>query len=839
MSGHSPHGPFPGRPDGTAHRDDTPQPDGTPRAVAGGAGSVPGLWQVGLLAAVYVAAAMFGLSLATIHRNVSLVWPPTGIALAALLLFGSRVWPGVMLGAFLVNAATDVSLAAAGGIAVGNTLEALAGAYLLQRGAGFRPALERVQDVLGLAVLAAMLSTTVSATVGVVSLCLDGSVSWTTYGSLWWQWWLGDAMGDLVVAPALLVWGTPSRTRHWRPDQTVEAGALVVLLTAVSQVVFGGWVTRATMSLPLAFATFPGVIWAALRFGPQGAVTATLLVSGTAIWGAVRNVGPIVGTTPTERLLVLQLFMSVMAITALLLAAASTQRRRGEEQFRLAVEGAPHAVLMVDGAGTILLVNAHAERLFGYPRAALVGLGIDRLVPERVRGRHAEHRATFFADARMRAMGAGRDLFARHHDGHEIPVEVGLNPIRTDAGEVVVLATIIDISARKRAEETTRALIQVSDELVRSLDLAHVSHRIVSEVVRVFRVRRATLWRLDPAAASLTCTALAGEAEPTDWIGQKLAAGDGLAGCALATGEPVWTSEPATDPRLRLPDWLVQRFRAEGLGTVAAVPLADRGEALGALTLADHAGRRFTPGDMGLLAAFGAHAALAIRNARLHEEVLQTRDFLQSITEDSADAIVTTDLQGRLTYVSRGAETLFGYAADEVIGWPVARFYRTGPREARAVATQLWAEGHLRNYETQLRTKGGRWVSASASLSLLRDANRQIIGTVGIIRDMTAREAAEAARQEARDLRAITVLAGGVAHEINNPLAVIVGQLELLGRDVLKEGEPARRIQRAVAAAEDIHRIIARLARITRIETTPSDAMLPPILDIGKSSRGA
>jgi PAS domain S-box-containing protein len=800
-------------------------------------GFVPSLLRVGLLAGLYVAAAMFGLSLATIHRNVSLVWPPTGIALAALLLLGSRVWPAVLLGAFLVNAATDVSLTAAGGIAVGNTLEALAGAYLLQRRAGFRPALERLQDVLGLVVLAAMLSTTVSATIGVASLWLDGSASWTAYGSLWWQWWLGDAMGDLVVAPALLVWGSPSRTRPWRPELTVEATALFVLLTAVSQAVFGGWVTRATTSFPLAFATFPAVIWAALRFGPQGAATATLLVSGTAIWGTVRNVAPSLGTTPTERLLVLQLFMSVVAVTALLLAAASTQRRRGEEQFRLAVEGAPHAVLMVDAAGTILLANAHAETLFGYPRPALLGLGIDRLVPERVRRRHVEHRAAFFTDARMRAMGAGRDLFARHQDGHEIPVEVGLNPIRTDAGEVVVLATIIDIRARKQAEETTRALIQVSHELIRSLDLAQVSHRIVSVVVRVFRVRRATLWRLDPAAAALTCTAMAGDGEPTDWMGQTLAAGQGLAGCALATGEPVWTSEPATDPRLRLPDWLVERFRAEGLGTVAAVPLVDRGETLGALTLADHAGRSFTPADMGLLVAFGAHAALAIRNARLHEEVRQTRDFLQSITDDSADAIVTTDLRGRLTYVSRGAETLFGYAAAEVIGWPVARFYRSGLREARAVATRLRAERRLQNYETQLRAKDGRWVPASASLSLLRDANRQVIGTIGIIRDMTTREAAEAARQEARDLRAVTVLAGGVAHEINNPLAVIVGQLELLARDVLTEAEPARRLHQAMAAAEDIHRIIKRLAQITRIETTPSDATLPPILDIRKSSR--
>jgi integral membrane sensor domain MASE1 len=130
-----------------------------------------------------------------VAEQVTAVWPPTGIALAALLLFGYRVWPGVVLGAFLANATTSAPLATAAGIALGNTLEALVGARLLRRLVQFDPALGRVKDVLGLAVLAAGLSTMISATVGTTSLCLGGVKPWTAYLAMWSVWWLGDAMG--------------------------------------------------------------------------------------------------------------------------------------------------------------------------------------------------------------------------------------------------------------------------------------------------------------------------------------------------------------------------------------------------------------------------------------------------------------------------------------------------------------------------------------------------------------------------------------------------------------------------------------------------------------------
>src|SRR5262245_44494042 len=169
--------------------------------------SRPWLYFVGLVAvaACYFGAAKLGLSLAFLAEQVSVVWPPSGIALAVLLIFGYQFWPGIVLGAFLANWSTSTHEPplVAFGIAIGNTLEAVVGAWLLRQYAGFSNPLDRLRDVLALIGLAAGLSTTVSATIGVTSLCLGGVQSWNDFAPLWWLWWLGDATGDLIVAPAV------------------------------------------------------------------------------------------------------------------------------------------------------------------------------------------------------------------------------------------------------------------------------------------------------------------------------------------------------------------------------------------------------------------------------------------------------------------------------------------------------------------------------------------------------------------------------------------------------------------------------------------------------------
>lgn len=285
------------------------------------------------LAAVYFAAGKLGLRMAFENPSASPVWPPAGLALAAFLVLGSRVWPAIFISAFLVNVTTAGSVATSVCIAAGNTLEGAVGAYLVERFARGRHAFQSVRDVFRFAVLAAVMSTAVSATCGVTSLALGGFAPWAAYGSVWLTWWLGDAAGDLVVAPCAILWSVSPRVR-WRRRRAFEAGSLLVSLGLVAAMVFGGRFPSPVQNYPLEFLCVPFLMWAAFRFGQREVSTAVVLLSGIAIWGTLRGFGPFVRDTQNESLLLLQAFMAVTAVTSLVLAAVVWERRAAEKRLR-------------------------------------------------------------------------------------------------------------------------------------------------------------------------------------------------------------------------------------------------------------------------------------------------------------------------------------------------------------------------------------------------------------------------------------------------------------------------------------------------------------------------
>jgi integral membrane sensor domain MASE1 len=278
------------------------------------------------VAALYYGAAKLGLSLAYTNSSISAVWPPTGIALAATVFWGYRMWPAIALGALLANAWTGVPWFSVLGITIGNTGEALVGAYLLHRVADFRPSLERVRDVIALAFLGGIVSTTVSATIGVSSLLLGDQITTGGFGFAWRIWWLGDMGGDLLIAPAIMVAVT-----HWRdrraPGRALEGLLLAVGLITVSFLVFG-------TEIPRAFLVFPFIIWAALRFWQPGAVAASLAVAAVAIPLTADDQGSFSGFAIDDRLQLAQTFLGVAAVTGLILAAVMTERRRIEGAAR-------------------------------------------------------------------------------------------------------------------------------------------------------------------------------------------------------------------------------------------------------------------------------------------------------------------------------------------------------------------------------------------------------------------------------------------------------------------------------------------------------------------------
>lgn len=411
-----------------------------------------------LVGIAYFVAGKLGLLLASVHASATAVWAPTGIALGACLLWGFRMGPGIYAGAFLVNLLTSGSVASSLGIAAGNTLEALAGSWLVRRFAGGREPFEKTRDVSVFVFLAGVGATTVSATIGVLSLTLDDAGVWGKFWAIWPTWWLGDAGGALLVAPVLLLWGTGPRP-GWNRRKASEAALLLLALLLAQGIVFGGLLHPLMRPPPTAVLSLPVLFWAAFRFGPRETATATLLVAACAVWGTLSGHGPFVREDKNESLLLLQVFMGVLSATTLLLAAAVRERtaagerlRESDERTRLILETALDGVITMNAAGIITDWNSQAERIFGWTRQEAVGRSMsETIIPPGFRSGHLKGLARYNQTGEGPFLNKRLELSALHRDGHELPVELAIVPVKI-GGVTFFSGFVRDITARRTAE---------------------------------------------------------------------------------------------------------------------------------------------------------------------------------------------------------------------------------------------------------------------------------------------------------------------------------------------------------------------------------------------------
>src|SRR5262245_17621900 len=286
-----------------------------------------------VLLVVYFAAAKFGFAFfALIHPSASAVWLPTGIAMAALLLGGSRLVPAIFAAAFLANVTTAGSVASSLGVALGNTLEAVVAATLVDRYAGGRQAFASPAGILKFMLLAAFASTTISATIGVVSLTLGGVAADANTRAVWLTWWLGDAAGAVVVTPFIVLWWA---NRSWDLASRKLAEA-VMLMAAIGGVGVATFFHPALSQYPIAFLCLAPLVWAALRFGPREFATAIVVLGVVATTATATDRGPFATLTPNESLLVLQAFLVLISMTALPMAALTVERRAALRRERAA-----------------------------------------------------------------------------------------------------------------------------------------------------------------------------------------------------------------------------------------------------------------------------------------------------------------------------------------------------------------------------------------------------------------------------------------------------------------------------------------------------------------------
>jgi diguanylate cyclase (GGDEF)-like protein len=317
-------------------------------------------------ALVYFAVGRMSLALAIPPGYASAVWPPSGIALAAVLLFGARVWPAVWIGAALVNVTVESSLLVAAAIASGNTLEALAGGALVRRHVGDPARFQRSEDVFKFIALCAVASA-IAATVALVPLAAGG-LSWAQGFRNWWTWWQGDLSGMIVVAPLILSWSAGTG-EEWSAEKKLEAAVFAFLLLAAGALLTGSEPADFA-PLSLTFVALPFIIWAALRFSQREVSTAIVVICAIAIWYTVKG-GETASTTMNESLLMLLTFNSMVVATGLVLASVVAERGRAIQALRQRQDQLESSIRYDSLTG---LPNA---TLFRHQLAQLVALGAE------------------------------------------------------------------------------------------------------------------------------------------------------------------------------------------------------------------------------------------------------------------------------------------------------------------------------------------------------------------------------------------------------------------------------------------------------------------------------
>ncbi|HEY9852646.1 MAG TPA: MASE1 domain-containing protein [Leptolyngbyaceae cyanobacterium] len=453
------------------------------------------------LAAIYGMTGKLALLMPSMIPQVTLLYPPAGISQAVLFLFGLRMFPGVMLGDFLISLSIGFPSKVAIAMGAIASLQAIVGVMLLRRW-GVKPYLEHPQDVLKLVTVSAILSTTIGPTLGVSLLCYSQIQPWSNFGTAWWNWWVGDGMGVLIVMPLLLIWCSQNQTArsYWseirqQPQRYVDGGILLILLTIVSWVVFTSLKGTAIANYPLEYLPLPLIIWIAFRFAQRGTVLAIFIVSGIAFWGAAQGIGPFLhhNTNPTNAILYLQVFILVISVTALLLGASVAERQQVEESLRSSQASLSEAQRIAHlGSWNFDLIKQQLSWSDEFYR--ILGYAPQAFTPNQQSFFKIVHPEDYYSVKQsVKEALKYQKCYAINYriirpDGEERIVREQAEIILNQAGKAInITGTVQDITKQKRIEQ---ALVESESRL---MELAHNLDRKVRERTEELQIKNQEL----------------------------------------------------------------------------------------------------------------------------------------------------------------------------------------------------------------------------------------------------------------------------------------------------------------------------------------------------------